>query len=115
MKTKIVPVSLTDSLEKKSMEGNENYIGIDEISITYIQPADTNSSSDEIQTITIKSKTACCSDFDNVENKDGYYFDISIPDGQHWSVDDGKELNMLIEDFKQRLYLITEDGNISNS
>jgi hypothetical protein len=36
----------------------------------------------------------------------GFYFDITIPEGEHWSVDNGDSLKALIEDFKSRLYKI---------
>lgn len=105
MKTKILPVNYTDDLEKIMMDEKCNAIGIDSMSITYIQPADTNCSSDEIQTITITTQSSDACGIEEAENKNGFYFDISIPDGQHWSVGDGDSLKTLIEDFKKRLYL----------
>jgi hypothetical protein len=78
------------------------------MSITYIQPADTNCSSDEIQTITITTQSSDVCGIEEAENQEGYYFNISIPDGQHWSVDDGDSLEALIDDFKERLYLETK-------
>jgi hypothetical protein len=50
---KIVPYNFIDDLEK------DDAVGIDEMSIAYTQPADTNSSSDEFQTITLTSKLSC--------------------------------------------------------
>ena len=38
------------------------------------------------------------------EKKEGCYFDITIPEGRHWSVSDGSYLKALIDDFKKRLY-----------
>ena len=93
MNTKVVPVNYIDELEEASMENRDsNYVGIEEMSITYTQPADTNSSSDEVQTLTITSRTAASAGFDNMEKQDGFYFDITISDGQHWSISEGDEL-----------------------
>ena len=109
MKTKVIPINYTDDLEKASMEDKDNdYVGIKEMSITYIQPADTNSSSDEVQLITITSRTAASADIGSIEKQEGYYFDVSIPDGGHWSVEEGEELKTLVDDFKSRMYIKNE-------
>ena len=108
MKTKILPVNYTEDLEKIMMDEKCNAIGIDSMSITYIQPADTNCSSDEIQTITITTQYADSCDIEEAESQKGFYFDITIPEGQHWSIGDEDSLISLIEDFKERLYLRTE-------
>lgn len=109
MKTKVIPINYTDELERASMEDkNSNYVGIEEMSITYIQPADTNSSSDEVQLITITSRTAASADIDSIEKQEGYYFDVSIPDGRHWSVEEGEKLKALVDDFKNRMYMKNE-------
>lgn len=106
MNTKVLPVNYTDDLEKIMQEENVNAVGIDNMSITYIQPADTCSSVDEIQTITISTQFAESCSIEEAEKKGSFYFDITIPEGQHWSVDDGDSLKVLIEDFKRRLYKI---------
>lgn len=108
METKVLPINYTDDLEKVMGEKNCSAVGIEEMSITYIQPADTNSSSDEVQLLTITSRTAACADLDSIEKQQGYYFDISIPSNTHWSVDEGDSLKALINDFKQRLYQVNE-------
>lgn len=109
MKTKVIPINYTDELERASMEDKDsNYVGIEEMSITYIQPADTNSSSDEVQLLTITSRTAASADFNSMGKKEGYYFDVSIPDGGHWSVEEGEELKALVDDFKSRMYIKNE-------
>ena len=108
METKVLPINYTDDLEKVMGEKSCSAVGIEEMSITYIQPADTNSSSDEVQLLTITSRTAASADLDSIEKQEGYYFDISIPDGGHWSVAEGEELKALINDFKQRLYQVNE-------
>ncbi len=89
-----------EDLERYGRENKCCAVGIDEMSITYVQPADTNSSSDEVQSIKITSRLACCC---TEEEPEAFYFDIEIPEG-HWSVEDGEELKALIDDFKTRLY-----------
>ena len=107
MKTKVLPVNYTNDLEKILQEENCNAVGIDSMSITYTQPADTCSSSDEIQTITITTQCGYSCGIEEAEKQEGFYFDITIPEG-HWSVDDGDSLKALIEDFKKRLYQVNE-------
>lgn len=111
METKIVPINFIDDLEELSKgDGYKNsYVGIDEISVTYIQPADTNSSSDEIQTIKLTSKTACATGIEEVIKKQGFYINIEIPEGEHWSIDNIESLKAIIEDFEKRLYLGIEN------
>lgn len=109
MKTKVTPVNYIEDLEKIMMDEKCNAVGIDKISITYIQPADTCCSSDEIQTITITTQCGDCCGIEDVEKKQGCYFDITIPEGQHWSVGSGDSLKALIEDFKKRLYQVNSD------
>ena len=111
MKTKITPVNYTDDLDKIMQEEKCNAIGIERMSITYIQPADTCSSSDDVQTITITTQyaEACC--IEEVEKQEACYFNITIPEGTHWSVDDGDSLKTLIDDFKKRLYMTNEFNN----
>ena len=108
MKTKVLPVNYIDDLEKIISDGEHNdAVGIEKMSITYIRPADTCSSSDEIQTITITTQCAEACGIEEAEKQEGFYFDITIPEG-HWSVDDGDSLKALIDDFKKRLYQINE-------
>ena len=103
MKTKVTPVNYTEDLEKINRDENVSAVGIEKMSITYTQPADTCSDSDEIQSITITTQCGDCCGIEEAEKKEGCYFNISIPEG-HWSVDDGDSLKALIEDFKKRLY-----------
>ena len=105
MKTKVLPVNYLDDLEKIIRKENVNAVGIEKMSITYIQPADTCSDSDEVQTITFTTQFGEACGIEEAEKKESFYFDITIPEGQHWSVDDGDSLKALIEDFKERLYL----------
>ena len=104
MKTKITPVNYTDDLEKMMQEEKCDVVGIESMSITYTQPADTCSSSDDIQCITITTQCGESCGIEEAENQEGFYFNISIPEGQHWSVADGASLKALIDDFKKRLY-----------
>jgi hypothetical protein len=76
------------------------------MSVTYIQPADTCSPSDEEQTITITTQCGESCGIEEAEKQDGFYFNIEIPDGQHWSINYGDELKALVDDFKKRLYEI---------
>lgn len=108
MKTKVTPVNYIDDLERIMQDEKCDAIGIEQMSITYIQPADTCSSSDEIQTLTITTQCGDSCGIEEAEKQEGFYFDITIPEGQHWSVEDGDSLKALIEDFKKRLYMTTE-------
>lgn len=98
---KIVPYNFIDHLEE------DDAVGIDEMSITYVQPADTNSSSDEIQTITLTSRMACSLGRNFKKENDGFYIDVTIPDDQHWSVNSGDELKALVDDFEKRIYMVS--------
>lgn len=106
MKTKVTPVNYIEDLEKIMQEEKVNAVGVEQMSITYIQPADTCSSSDEIQTLTITTQCGESCGIKEAEKQEGCYFNITIPEGQHWSVDDGDSLKALIDDFKKRLYQI---------
>jgi len=108
---KIVPYNYLDDLEK------EEAVGIESMSITYIQPADTCSDRDEEQVLKIELQSGVSYDKETFEQgKEGFYFDISLPEGGHWSVDSGEQLAALIDDFKERLYKKTltekEDQNV---
>lgn len=102
MKVKVYPYNYIAELEHLTKDVSA--VGIDKMSITYIQPADTCSSSDEIQTITIETQ---CTEAAS-EDDDSFYFNVSMPKGGHWSVSDGEELKGLIGDFSKRLHMITE-------
>lgn len=104
MKTKVTPVNYIGDLEKIMMDEKVSAVGIEKMSITYIQPADTCDEQEHIQEITITIQYSDCCGIKEAEKKEGCYFDISIPEGVHWSVDDGDSLKALIEDFKKRLY-----------
>ena len=108
---KIVPYNYLDDLER------EEAVGIESMSITYIQPADTCSDRDEEQVLKIELQSGVSYDKETFEQgKEGFYFDISLPEGGHWSVDSGEQLAALIDDFKERLYKKTltekEDQNV---
>lgn len=95
---KIVPYNFLDDLER------EVAVGIEEISITYIQPADTCSSKDDVQTLKMTTQYGSCYDKDEYDQgKEGFYINIEIPEG-HWSVDSSEDIVELIEDFKERIY-----------
>lgn len=107
--SKIVPVTYDEDLDQLSRaNGGIPFVGIEEMSVTYLQPADTNSPSDDVQHLTITSRTACAVGTDEAIKRDGFYFDVTIPEGEHWSVDDGEGLAALVEDFRKRLYMGVE-------
>lgn len=108
MKTKVLPVNYIDDLEKLMKEEKCMAVGIEEMTITYTQPPDTRSDSDDIQLLTIAARYADCCSIEDVKKGDAHYFDITIPEGTHWSVESGEELKALIDDFKKRLYIINE-------
>jgi len=114
MDTLVIPANFTEDLEKKAMDEHCNVVGIEEMSITYTQPADTCSDSEEIQHLTITTQMGNAVG----DGEEGFYFNITIPEGEHWSVDEGDSLMALVEDFKQRLYMTTkhkdEDSAINN-
>ena len=104
MDTIVIPVNFTEDLEKKAMDEKCNVVGIEEISITYMQPADTCSHPDEVQHLTITTQMG-----DAVgDGEEGFYFNLTIPEGEHWSLDEGDSLTALVEDFKKRLYMVTD-------
>jgi hypothetical protein len=116
MNTMIVPISYDEDLDQLSCDNNGvPFVRIEEMSVTYLQPADTNSASDEVQHLTITSRTACAVGTDEAIKRDGFYFDVTIPEGEHWSVDDGEGLAALVEDFKKRLYMGVENINKANN
>ena len=91
-KPKIVPTPYPEDLQ----------VGIDELSVTYIQNPDTNDDSEHYQRLTISTQGTL---------GDGYfpyYINVSIPnfdDGTpgHWSLDLSEDLTPLLQDFKERL------------
>ena len=114
MDTIVIPANYIAELEEKGLREKCGVVGIEEMSVTYVQPADTNSSPDEVQNLTVTTQMA---EFVS-EGVESFYFDISIPKGQHWSIDDGDSLKAIIEDFKKRLYMTTDsrkDGKIKNT
>ena len=104
MNVEIIPMNDIVEMEDLLTTRKSDIIGIDTMSITYIQPADTCSSSDEVQSITITAKNGVSCGLLEAEKEEVYYFDVTIPNGQHWSVNSGDELKALIDDFKKRLY-----------
>lgn len=95
---------------------NNDAVSIDEMSITYMQPADTNSCGEETQYLKITTRTAVCITKEEVDAGDKrYYYDIELPEGGHWSIDSSNAITELIKDFETRLYLTQEgDGNTDN-
>jgi len=76
-------------------------VGIEKMSITYTQSADTNSDPDEFQELTIETDTACAPTLNDALNEESYYFNVKT---DKWSINNANDLAMLIEDFKMRIY-----------
>ena len=100
---KVVPYSY--GLEEDSQGKKYSLVGIEEMSITYTQEADTCSSADEVQRITLTTQCPCAPSKKEAEKKQCFYFNVTIPEGEHWSINDGEELKALVEDFERRIYL----------
>lgn len=109
MSEKVEIVPYTYGLDEEMLKKKHTMIGIEEMSITYYQEADTCSSSDEYQTITLTTRSGCSPTKEDAEKQECFYFDITIPEGQHWSVCDGDSLKALVDDFEKRIYL-KQDG-----
>lgn len=91
----ILPYALPES------EGRTMEVGIDQMSITYIQQDDTNHGGrDDVQTITVETESAICTR-EEALNKQGYYFVIKT---DRWAFDEVEDVVKVLEDFKKRLY-----------
>ena len=67
----------------------DGHIGIDDISITYLQNSDCTEEDENVQSITISTRNNGIGRFINIKT-------------ENWSFDDINELEELIKDFKQR-------------
>ena len=83
-------------------------IGISEMSVTYIQEADTNDDSDNLQImkLTAVPGDSCMVEYDPEDPI--YYINIEIEPNEdgtpgHWSVSEFEDLRQIFDDFKQRL------------
>ena len=95
-RVEIVPYALPKS------DGKVCEIGIEKMSVTYIQEDDTNHRSEdgEDQRITIETEDAICDRTDAL-NKNSYYLTIKT---DRWAIEGVEDLTMLIKDFEERLY-----------
>lgn len=95
-RVEIVPYALPKS------DGKVCEIGIEKMSVTYIQEDDTNhrSKDGEDQRITIETEDAICDRTDAL-NKHSYYLTIKT---DRWAIEGVEDLTMLIKDFEERLY-----------
>lgn len=97
---RIVPYAFPESNAKFTE------VGIEKMSITYIQEDDTNHGGrDDVQTLTIETEDAICNR-DEAENEQGYYLVIKT---DRWAIDEPSELTALVEDFKSKLYKNVRD------
>ena len=80
----------------------EPHVGIQKVSVTYVQSDDTNHRSDicDAQELTISTEDAIVSESDDLSNIGGYYLTIQT---ERWAINDENELVDLIEDFKSRV------------
>ena len=83
-------------------DGKVCEIGIEKMSVTYIQEDDANHRSEdgEDQRITIETEDAICDRTDAL-NKHSYYLTIKT---DRWAIEGVEDLTMLIKDFEERLY-----------
>lgn len=95
-RVEIVPYALPKS------DGKVCEIGIEKMSVTYIQEDDANHRSEdgEGQRITIETEDAICDRTDAL-NKHSYYLTIKT---DRWAIEGVEDLTMLIKDFEERLY-----------
>lgn len=67
----------------------DGHIGIDDVSITYLQNSDCTEEDENVQSITMSTRNNGVGRFINIKT-------------ENWSFDDINELEDLIKDFKQR-------------
>ena len=84
-------------------DGEVNKVGIEKMTITYVQPADTDSDRDEEQFLEIEAMSVPCCD----EGVLPYYYRIKT---DRWSVDEPGQIGELVEDFIRRLSMTSELG-----
>ncbi|MBP5457103.1 MAG: hypothetical protein J6Y37_11420 [Paludibacteraceae bacterium] len=96
VKTVVMPYSLPES-RRKVCE-----IGIQNMTIKYVQPDDSNHRSDKYdeQTITISTED-CIANKEDILKKQSYYYTIRT---DRWAFMDAEELAILLKDFESRLY-----------
>lgn len=91
----IAPISYGNLFERGEI------VGIEKMSITYTQSADTNSDPDEDQYLTIETEIADAPTLDSAIKEQSFYFNVKT---DKWSINNSDDLAMLIEDFKMRIY-----------
>jgi hypothetical protein len=74
-------------------------VGLEKISVTYTQDADTNDSDVNVQSITFETVDVPCG-----EDEYPYYFNMRL-NSDHWSFNDINELKTLFDDFLKRLHI----------
>ena len=79
-------------MEIKAYEGfkfEDEFVGIDDVSVTYLQNSDCTEEDENVQSITISTRNNGIGRFINIKT-------------ENWSIGDISELEELIKDFKQR-------------
>ena len=105
-KTEIVPYAFPES------NGKTCEIGIEKMSITYVQPDDTNHGGrDDVQTITVETEDAICNRNDAL-NKQSYYLTIKT---DRWAVDEPEDILLILKDFNEKLYNNVEQLKLNDS
>lgn len=83
-------------------ESDFTEVGIESMSITYVQPDDTNHGGEyDTQYLTISTETVPCNREDAV-NGEAYYFTLQT---ERWAISDANELKTIIDDFQKRLQM----------
>lgn len=76
-------------------------IGIEKMSITYVQPDDTNHGGEfDTQTLTIETEDAICNR-EEAEDEKSYYLVLKT---DRWAIDSVDDIRMLVDDFTGKLY-----------
>ena len=83
-------------------DGEVNKVGIEKMTITYVQAADTDSDRDEEQFLEIEAMSVPCD-----EGVLPFYYRIKT---ERWSVDEPGQIGELVEDFIRRLSMTSELG-----
>ena len=83
------------------------------MSVTYVQQADTCSDPDDVQYLKVSTRCGVSPGLSDLEKRQCFYYDLSIPEGGHFSIDSAETLQAIIRDFEQRLYVATEPVTIA--
>lgn len=108
MKTTILPINDLDDLAKVAAKEQCNTVGIEEMSVTYIQQADTCSDPDDVQLLKLTTRCGVSPGMSDLKKKHCFYYNLEIPEGKYFSIDSAADLEVIIKDFESRVYMVTE-------